>query len=406
MKNLILFSVLLITAFSVKSQSLNAYMQIFHGANCNNQGGKLAVQATGGTGSYTYLWSNGSTLDTAYNLGAGTYWVTVYSGADSIVKYHTLAPWGIDSVHIYNACNGALGSLYLDNINAQYPLQYFWYNNTGLISQSSATLSNLTAGNYSYKIIDAEGCTDSAQVEIVASDPILHVFVSDSTLCYGQSAQLWYTPGFTLYDNWGMTYNSSSDTLTVQNYMNSMSIPNSGVDIYGCEASLANNAFAYLQPHPDPVPLYQFGDTISVTYIINTNPSATYTYSWSTGLTPISTGPYSYLQIDSSGQYSVSILNEWGCTNFGSIQAYITNLTENKSVNKVIIANNPNSGNLPWEIELVNSNKNIDYKLYDLQGKLILSDQSSNAKFSIAPPENAGVYILEVDGEKFKLIKK
>src|SRR5690606_19175478 len=39
--------------------------------------GALGVEATGGTGPYTYLWSNGLTADSIYNLSAGTYTVTV-----------------------------------------------------------------------------------------------------------------------------------------------------------------------------------------------------------------------------------------------------------------------------------------------------------------------------------------
>lgn len=406
MKNLLVTLFLLITYFTSSSQTLNAYIQLWHGVSCNNQSGILSVQAVGGTGNYTYLWSNGSTQDTAYNLGAGNHWVTVYSGGDSIVKYQSLDPWGIDTVHVYHACNGGLGTIFLDNINAQYPIQYLWYNNNGLMTQSTAQINNLPADNYYYKITDADGCTDSAQIDIIASEPILNIYVSDSALCYGQSAQVWYTPGFTLYDNWGMTYNSSTDTITTQNYMNAMSFPTYGVDAFGCSASLANNAFVYLQPHPDPVPLYQIGDTVSVSFIINPNPSSNLVYSWSTGLTPLSSGPYSYLPIDSSGNYSVSILNQWGCTNFGSIQAFVTGLNKIETTNGIVIANNPASDIQQWKIELQNYTSNDTYSLYDTQGKLILKSTILDNKLNITPPANPGIYFLEIDGISYKLLKK
>jgi hypothetical protein len=405
MKKLLFIFIFCQVSLSLKGQALNAFMLQFHGPGCDNQSGKLAVQATGGTGTYTYLWSNGSTIDTAYNLGAGSHWVTVYSGGDSIVKYQTLDPWGIDTVHIINACNGGLGNIFLDNINAQYPIQFLWFNNNGLMTQSTAQISNLPAGVYSYKIIDAEGCTDSAQVEIVASTPELNAYVSDSTLCYGQSAQIWYTPGFTLYDNWGITYNSNTDTITAQNYMNLISFPTYGVDSFGCEASLANNAFVYLQPHPDPVPLYQIGDTISVSFIINPNPSSTLIYTWSIGATQISVGPYSYLPIDSSGNYSVSILNQYGCTNFGSLQAFITGLSPDIMDNSIKIANNPATDQQYWQIEVKNFKHKIDYSLYDLQGKLMLKSQSLTNVFNIPPPANSGIYFLEFEGKSYKLVK-
>jgi hypothetical protein len=406
MKNWVLIIFILMSLMKLKAQSLNAYILQFHGVGCNNQSGKLAVDAVGGTGSYTYLWSNGSTLDTAYNLGAGVHWVTVYSGNDSIVKFITLDPWGIDSVMVLHACNGLYGSIYLDNINAQYPITYHWYDNNGLLAQSTASLGNITAGNYYYSIVDAEGCSDSGAVEIVASNPILFAYVSDSTLCYGQSAQVWYSPGFTLYDNWGVTYNSNTDTIIAQNYMNLISYPTYGIDSFGCEASLNNSPFAYLQSHPDPVPLYQFGDTISANFGINLNPSSTLIYTWSIAGNQIVSGPYSYLPIDSSGFYSVIILNQFGCSNFGSIQAYITGLEETKNYSRVSIHGNPCELDEQWHVFIDNFTLPMSYSIYDASGKVILNSQTSSSSFSIQTPNIAGMYYLKIGGENYKLIKK
>jgi len=48
---------------------------------CGLPNGTLTGSATGGNGTYTYLWSNGATTATVANLSAGTYTVTVTSAA-------------------------------------------------------------------------------------------------------------------------------------------------------------------------------------------------------------------------------------------------------------------------------------------------------------------------------------
>jgi hypothetical protein len=390
----------------IAAQALNAFILQMHGPGCDNQSGILFADAIGGNGNYTYSWSNGATTDTAFNLGAGTHYVTVYSGNDSVVKSVTLPPWGIDTVIIINACNGGLGSIFLDNISAQYPIQYNWYRNDTLLNLNNAFANNLSAGNYQYIITDAEGCVDSGLVSIVASTPVLYAYVSDSALCYGQSSQVWYTPGFTLYDNWGQTFNSSTDTITAQNYMSGISIPTYGTDSLGCFADLINNSpFVYLQSHPDPIPLYQIGDTISVFFTLNTSPISGYIYNWSYGLTPISSGPYSYLPIDSSGTYSVSVINEYGCSNFGNIQAVITNLRQNKTMQTLAVFPNPASENEPWNVLLSPSNSFDSYTLFDAQGKVVLSEGISSSNFVIPGNLLKGLYFLEMNKTVYRLIR-
>jgi hypothetical protein len=47
------------------------------GATCGNSDGTASVSASGGTGSYSYLWSNGATTSSLSGLVAGTYSVTI-----------------------------------------------------------------------------------------------------------------------------------------------------------------------------------------------------------------------------------------------------------------------------------------------------------------------------------------
>ena len=55
---------------------------------CNGgNDGQTYVSAAGGTAPYTYLWDNGQTTDTSYNLNAGDYVVTV---TDIMVVLHPI----------------------------------------------------------------------------------------------------------------------------------------------------------------------------------------------------------------------------------------------------------------------------------------------------------------------------
>lgn len=403
MRFLMLGIILIITATQVQAQALNAFILQYHGAGCDNQSGKLAVVASGGTSPYTYVWSNGSTIDTAYNLGAGTHWVMVYSGTDSILKSVTLEPWGIDSILITHACEGGLGSIFLDNINAQFPIQYTWYRNDTLMPVNNAYVNNLTPGNYQYIITDAEGCIDSGFVAILASSPVLLAYAADSSLCYGQSSQVWYTPGFTLYDNWGITYNSTTDTIVAQNYMNSITYPTYGVDSLGCSASLISGPFVYLQSHPDPVPLYNFGDTISVPFVINLNPSVDLIYTWYFNSVEIASGPYSYIPVDSAGTYAVSITNIYGCVNFGSIQATASGLNNMNNQHPILIMPNPTNIGSYWNIKTDGAFIGSKAVLFDVLGNEIIRQNINSYNIIIDAPQKQGIYFLKIADQVVKL---
>src|SRR5690606_17749386 len=76
-----------------------------------NTSGTATVTASGGTGLYTYLWSNGQTTQTATGLTAGTYLVTVTdaNGCTSVSSILLTDPTGITATITSSSNNVCFG---------------------------------------------------------------------------------------------------------------------------------------------------------------------------------------------------------------------------------------------------------------------------------------------------------
>lgn len=77
MKKCVLLLICVINvALSIHAQSFSTSM-IEKKTDCDTMNGAAKVIPSSSTGSYTYLWSTGSTVDSIYGLSPGTYYVTV-----------------------------------------------------------------------------------------------------------------------------------------------------------------------------------------------------------------------------------------------------------------------------------------------------------------------------------------
>lgn len=59
------------------TMALNVFATLLHPSACGAATGAIEIQIQGGTGPYTFVWSNGSTTANIYNLLPGTYSITV-----------------------------------------------------------------------------------------------------------------------------------------------------------------------------------------------------------------------------------------------------------------------------------------------------------------------------------------
>lgn len=147
--------------------------------------GSASIAPTGGSGGFTYKWSNNATTATISNLAGGTYTVTItdVKGCTATASETVTAPSAALSANITptNAsCGSSNGSASVVVSGGTSSYSYHW--NSG---QTAATISNLTAGNYSVTITDHNGCSVTAATTISTSGGVTPTMSSTNVSCYG-----------------------------------------------------------------------------------------------------------------------------------------------------------------------------------------------------------------------------
>lgn len=147
--------------------------------------GAATANPAGGTPNYTYRWNTGQTTQTISNLAAGTYTATaIDQNGCRITQSVTLtAPPALAlSVSAQNiACfGGNTGAATANPAGGTSPYAYLWSN-----TQTTQSISMLTAGIYTVTLRDVNGCTTSRSVTI-GQAPALTLSVSTQNIvCFG-----------------------------------------------------------------------------------------------------------------------------------------------------------------------------------------------------------------------------
>ncbi|MCX6258077.1 MAG: GEVED domain-containing protein [Bacteroidia bacterium] len=136
--------------------------------------GLIFLTVSGGTSPYTYHWSNNANTPFITNLTAGTYSYTVtdahlctFTNSVDITQPALLTVSGT----VFNVtCNGlSNGSITCSVSGGTLPYFYHW--NT---SQTTLSLSGITAGNYVLTVTDAEGCLATSSFSVTQPAPLVN----------------------------------------------------------------------------------------------------------------------------------------------------------------------------------------------------------------------------------------
>ena len=149
--------------------------------------GSVSLNVTGGTGAYTYLWSNGMSGASITGLAAGLYTGTVTDagGCESVVNVTIGQPSQIQATSTTTPTSNGQnnGSATVHATGGTSPYIYQWSN-----GMSGTTASNLATGNYTVTVTDAAGCSVTITVVVGnSSSCALTVTVSATAAECGQS---------------------------------------------------------------------------------------------------------------------------------------------------------------------------------------------------------------------------
>ena len=148
--------------------------------------GTATASPMGGSGTYTYLWSTGGTMNIESGLGAGSYYCDVSDGTLVRRKYFFIAQPNeiITSITLDPAIGGQGGSINADVSGGEGTYMYLWSND-----ETTSTITDLTAGTYTLTVTDGDLCTDVTIVELndLVDDCADRAFIMEVQL--DQSAQ-------------------------------------------------------------------------------------------------------------------------------------------------------------------------------------------------------------------------
>ncbi|MEA3447380.1 MAG: PKD domain-containing protein [Bacteroidota bacterium] len=318
--------------------------------NCNGScDGEATANAVGGTGSYTYEWSDGNnqTSQTAVNLCPGAYGVTVTDvngcTGSGIANVPDPSAMQFSSTSSTDAsCNGlADGSASVSVVGGTPPYDYAWSSGS-----TTSTAINLPAGTHCVTVWDDNNCIIETCMDIDEPAPINIVMDVTDEFCNGYcdgeitANVTGGTPGYSYH--WSnLATSPTNDNLCVGLYLLTVT------DNNGCEqnASASINGPSVLDIVVQDTVMPHCGNSdgsITIGVVGGTFP---YTYAW----VNYPSEPSSTLSNIPNGNYIVSITDDNGCSTSHTIDL---NDISAPVIDSIVITNVDCFGNATGEAEV------------------------------------------------------
>ncbi|MDB4438789.1 SpaA isopeptide-forming pilin-related protein [bacterium] len=138
-------------------------------ASCGFANGTASVTTFGGSGIYSYLWSNSLQTQTISNLTAGTYTVTVTdaAGCSTVCSATVSSTQAVTcaATSTNESCGTSNGTSSVTANGGTGSYTYLWSN-----GGTGSTIVGLSAGTYSVTVTDTQGCSSVCQTSLGSSN--------------------------------------------------------------------------------------------------------------------------------------------------------------------------------------------------------------------------------------------
>ncbi len=265
--------------------------------------GAIALNVSGGSGVYTFLWNNGLTQQNISNLSSGIYTVVVTdsqgcSAQKSFMLTNSTLISATSSLK-HPSCNQIDGGINITPSGGLTPYTFLWSNGA-----TTEDIQNVAAGNYSVKITDAAGCSTQKSYTLRINTSLTLTGILTPASCLGDNSgaidlsifggvppyTIQWADGPTTEDRSGLVTGVYKVTVT---------------DATGCSVQANYTIFNKpLQVNSDLIQPKCADDLGSITLTVDG--VAPYTYTWSNGatgesVTGLPPGIYSVTVTDASG---------------------------------------------------------------------------------------------------------
>ncbi len=160
---------------------------------CAGESTTLTANPAGGTGPYTYVWSNGhDSQQVSVSPAVTTDYTVTITDINGCTAQETITVIVHPTPHVSISKNNATcgfdnGSVVASATGGTAPFTYSWSDGLG----NGASKNDLGAGTYTVTVTDVNGCTDTESVTIInIPGPGLDVHASPAEICDGGSTDL------------------------------------------------------------------------------------------------------------------------------------------------------------------------------------------------------------------------
>ncbi|MFK7933737.1 MAG: T9SS type A sorting domain-containing protein [Saprospiraceae bacterium] len=281
---------------------------------CNGgSDGEAMARVVGGSGNYTFEWTNGATTRIVTGLAAGTYSVSVFDGDCMTMASVTISePEAISvnaSVSADGGCTGSVGTVTASASGGTAPYTFTYSNG------ASGASVELPSGTYTLTATDANGCTATSSVTVSGGGGITVTVETTNTNCAGSSIGTATANGFGGSGTYTYMWNNGATTQTITGLsagVYRVTVTSSD----GCEASgvgAVNNISSTVSVDVTASEsVFCPDDATGIAVAAASGGTAPYSYAWSDGQTGDTATDLT------AGTYTVTATDADGCDNTAS----------------------------------------------------------------------------------------